>query len=73
MVIVAEIADAVAFVAVKAGTLPAPLAARPIAVFEFVHVNVAPAGELVKLFTGTAEPAQNVRLVLQRWLVKGLP
>jgi len=41
---VATIAAAVAFVAVKAGTLPAPLAARPIVVFELVQAKVAPPG-----------------------------
>jgi hypothetical protein len=36
--IVADIADEVVFVAVKLDTPPVPLAAKPIAVLEFVHV-----------------------------------
>ena len=35
-VIVAVIGSAVVFVAVNAGVLPVPLAAKPIALFEFV-------------------------------------
>lgn len=62
IVIVPMIAPAVAFVAVKAGTLPVPLAPKPIAVFEFVHANVAPAGVLAKEFNGAASPGQKVKL-----------
>jgi len=58
---VATIAAAVALVAVKAGTLPAPLAASPIVVFELVQAKVAPAGVLTKSLIGTAAPAQNTR------------
>ncbi len=36
-VTVATIAEFVELTAVKAGTIPAPLAAKPIAVFEFVQ------------------------------------
>ena len=39
---VAVIGAAVAFVAVKAGTSPDPLAASPMAVLLFVQVNVVP-------------------------------
>jgi hypothetical protein len=42
MVIVEVIGDVVAFVAVKEGILPKPLAARPIAVLLFVQANVVP-------------------------------
>ena len=59
---VATIALEVGFVAVKEGVLVVPLAAKPIVVFELVHVNVAPAGALAKVFAGTAAPAQYVKL-----------
>lgn len=59
-VIVEVIGVPLALVAVKAGKLPAPLAPNPIEVFEFVHVNEAPAGVLAKVFMGTIEPAQAV-------------
>jgi hypothetical protein len=42
-----------AFVAVKAGVLPEPDAASPIDGSELVHVNVPPAGVLVKADAGT--------------------
>ena len=61
-VMVLVIGAAVAFVAVKAGIFPLPFAARPIAVFEFVQLNVAPAGVLAKVLIGTAVPAQKVKL-----------
>jgi hypothetical protein len=51
-----------AFIAVKEGTFPDPLAARPIAVFEFVQVNVAPVGELLKVEGGTVAPGQYIEL-----------
>jgi len=51
-----------AFVAVNEGNPPVPLAAKPIPVFELVHVNVAPAGVLANVFAGTTAPAQYVRL-----------
>ena len=41
-VIVEEIGEIVALVAVNEGILPDPFAARPIAVLLFVHVNVVP-------------------------------
>lgn len=50
--------DVVGLVAVKAGMFPEPLAAKPIAVLEFVHVNVAPVGELVKTADGIKDPGQ---------------
>src|ERR1041385_1712259 len=62
MVIVPVIALPVAFVAVKDGVLVLPLAARPIEVFEFVQVNVAPAGLLANVFAATVAPAQTVTL-----------
>jgi len=43
------------FEAVKAGRLPVPLDVRPMAVFELVHVKVAPAGLLEK-FEAATEP-----------------
>ena len=51
-----------AFIAVKKGTFPNPLAARPIAVFEFVQVNVAPVGELLNDVSGTVAPGQTTEL-----------
>lgn len=62
MVIVEVIGDDVALVAVKAGVLVAPLAPKPIAVLELVHVKVAPAGVLTKVLAGTAAPPQKVKL-----------
>jgi hypothetical protein len=46
-VMVAVMGAAPALVAVNAGVFPVPLAASPIAAFEFVQSNVAPAGALV--------------------------
>jgi hypothetical protein len=60
-VIVPVIALPVALVAVNAGVLAVPLAARPMPVFELVHANVEPVGLLTKPFAATASPAQNVR------------
>jgi hypothetical protein len=57
-VMVATIGVLPLFVAVNAGTVPEPLAARPIEVLEFVHVKVEPLGVLVKLFAGTLAPLQ---------------
>src|SRR6186713_2873054 len=58
-VIVEVIGAAVALAAVNAGTFPVPLAgARPTNGFEFVQLNVAPAGVLTNEFSGTAAPAQ---------------
>lgn len=54
--------DEVTLEAVKLPMSPEPLAARPIAVFEFVHVNVAPAGMLLKLVAATVPLAQSVIL-----------
>src|SRR4051812_23935064 len=59
-VMVPEIALEPLLVAVNAGTLPVPLAARPIAVLEFVQVYVAPAGVLLSVLAGTASPSQYV-------------
>jgi len=48
------------FVAVKIGTFPVPLEARPIAVLEFVHENDPPAGVLTKPVAGTEALLQTV-------------
>jgi hypothetical protein len=53
---VATIAVVPTFVAVNEGTLPEPLAARPIAVLEFVQVKAAPVGVLTKFVVVTALP-----------------
>jgi hypothetical protein len=50
---VAIIAVAPVFVAVNDGIFPEPLAAKPIAVLEFVQVNEPPAGELAKFVVAT--------------------
>ena len=50
-------------VAVKIGTLPEPLAPRPIAVFALVQAKVAPATGLVKFTTLEAAPLQSVMLL----------
>lgn len=59
---VAVIGLPVALVAVKDGVLPAPLAARPMAVLELVHAKVVPATELVNALAATVPPAQTVML-----------
>jgi len=43
-VIVLVIEEPAVFVGVNAGVFPIPLAAKPIAVFEFVHAYVPPTG-----------------------------
>jgi hypothetical protein len=48
-VIVEVIGDPVVLVPVKPVIAPVPLAGSPIAVFEFVHAYVAPAGVLVNV------------------------
>ena len=58
--LVAVIAADVVLVAVNVGVLPVPLAAKPIAVFEFVHANVAPEGILVNALAGTYAPLHTV-------------
>jgi hypothetical protein len=45
-------------VAVNEGNPPVPLTARPIAVFELVQLNVAPAGVLANEFAPIVVPAQ---------------
>ena len=59
-VMVALIAEAELLVAVNDGTWPFPLAARPMAGLEFVHVNVAPAGELVKVVAAILAPGHTL-------------
>ena len=56
--IVAVIGDVVALIAVNEGTLPEPLAARPIAVLLLVHVNVVPLTGPDRFVTGARTPAQ---------------
>ena len=58
--IVPEIKEPVALVLVNEGTLPAPLAAKPMAVLLLVHAKVEPVGELAKVVNGTTAPAQIV-------------
>jgi hypothetical protein len=50
------------FVAEKEAIFPEPLAGIPIAVLEFVQLNVAPATGLVKLVAGIVVPSQTVVL-----------
>ena len=57
-VIVEEIGELVALVAVNEGIFPVPLAARPIAVLLFVQVNVVPLTGPNKLVIGATAPAQ---------------
>jgi len=57
-VIVALIGKIVAFVVVNEGTLPEPLAARPMAVLLFVQVNVVPLTGPEKFVTSAVRPAQ---------------
>jgi hypothetical protein len=49
-------------VVVNAGILVLPLEIKPIAVFELVHVKVAPAGALTNVFAGTEVPRQKIKL-----------
>ena len=62
-VIVAVTATVVPLTAVKDGWVPEPLAARPIAGLEFVHVKVAPLGELLNVAEGTIAPGHTTTLV----------
>ena len=57
-VIVEEIGELVALVAVNEGIFPVPLAARPIDVLLFVQVNVVPLTDPDKLVTGANAPLQ---------------
>jgi hypothetical protein len=59
-VIVETIGEVVLLVAVKLGIFPDPLAASPIAVFEFVQVKFAPMGLLTKEGTEITFPLQSV-------------
>ena len=61
-VMVPAIAALVVLVAVKAGMLPVPVAARPMAGLLLVQVKVAPAGTLVSVTAATAAPAHFVWL-----------
>lgn len=62
-VIVAVIGALVVLVAVKASMFAFPVAAKPIAVFEFVQVKVAPVGTVVKTAAGIVAPAHTVVFV----------
>jgi len=63
-VIVPVIFDPVLFVgAFQLGIFPLPLVAKPIAILEFVHKNVAPDGVLAKLPMLIGEPGQTAILV----------
>ena len=62
-VIVPVIAADVVLVAVNAGALPVPLAVKPIAVFEFVHANMAPFGVLANADAAMDAPVHTVMLV----------
>jgi hypothetical protein len=59
-VIVAVTGDVVALAAVNVGTSPEPLAASPIAVLLFVHVNVVPLTGPDKVVAGAEAPTQYV-------------
>lgn len=48
--------------AVKTGTFPVPLAARPMAGLEFAQVNVEPGTELMNVVAVVFEPLQTVWL-----------
>lgn len=61
-VIVPEIGAPVVLVEVNDGTLPVPPAPSPIAVLLFVHVNVAPVGELEKVVPVTPAPRHTPKL-----------
>jgi len=61
-VIVAEITEAEELVAVKAGTLPLPLASSPIAVLELVQLYIVPGILLVKLLEDMVAPEHTVEL-----------
>lgn len=61
-VIVAVIGEVVLLIAKNEGILLVPAETRPIAVFEFVQVYVAPAGVLKKTPSGIVAPAQKVKL-----------
>jgi hypothetical protein len=58
MVIVAVIGALVVLVAVNEGTLPEPLAPRPMAVLLFVHVNVVPLTGPVMVVAGAVASLQ---------------
>lgn len=51
----------VVFIAVNPGTLPAPLAPKPIAGVEFVQANVPPTGLVLIFVAGTGLPLHTIR------------
>jgi len=72
MLIVAVMGEVVALMPVNEGILPEPLAARPIAVLLFVHVNVVPLTGPDTLVTGAITPAQYVWLLIELTVGVGL-
>jgi hypothetical protein len=70
-VIVALIGDVVALVTVNDGILPEPLAARPIDVLVFTHVNVVPLTGPVKFVIGAVTPVQYVLLLIELTVATG--
>ena len=71
-VIVAVIGAAVLLVAVKLGILPWPVAASPIAVLEFVQLNIVPATVPTKFTAAVAAPLHNVWLATAATVAFGL-
>jgi len=65
MLIVPEIGAFEVFEAVKAGTFPLPLAARPIDVLLFVHVKVVPATGPEIVVASTVTPVQEVLFAME--------
>jgi hypothetical protein len=57
-VIVEVIGEFVAFVVVNEGTMPEPLAPRPIAVLPFAHANDVPLTGPARLVASAVTPAQ---------------
>ena len=61
-VMFATIGAVVVLVAVKEAMFPVPFAAKPMAVLSFVHVKVAPIGELVKFVVVVVAASQIILL-----------
>jgi len=60
-VMVAVIGTDPVLIALNPAIFPVPLAARPMAVFEFVQAKAVPETELVKPMAATAAPLQTVK------------
>jgi hypothetical protein len=58
--------------AVKLGTLPMPFAAKPIAILEFVHVNVVPVGVPAKFVAETVAPEHTAKFAGKATTAVGL-